>query len=404
MTASVTSLAAGADGRLVCNARDRLLASVRDIAPLIVSEAEKGEAAGNVTDAVVEAMKQAGLYWLLVPAEFGGSGLDICAAVEVISAVSRADASTGWSLMAIASATAVASAYVGPTAFKDMFGNGKRPMVGGMLAPTGKAFEVEGGFEVEGRYSFGSGCRHADWFASGTVIVDESGVGKFRTAGTFLPRERVIVEGNWDVMGLRGTGSIDYQVPRQFIARDYTFDVIAPVRQRGGPMFDLGIIAFAGSGHSAVVLGIAQRAMEEVVKVATVKTRPGYGGPIADNALFREQFAHHDAALHAAMALIQSTYAEAQRAVAAGERLTSAQRHSYRQSAIWTHRTAADIVKFCFNWGGAQSIRHPSALGRCMRDMSVAMQHVLIDPIGLVEAGPAVIKAWQTAMAQAGPQ
>lgn len=398
MNASVTSLATPDERMRLAAARTSLLDAVRGITPLIEREAEQGEAQGNVTDAVVEAMKEARLYWMLVPAEFGGSGLDICAAVDVLSAVSRADASTGWSLMAIASATALSSAYVGPTAFKDMFGNGKLPMVGGMLAPTGKAWEVEGGFEVEGRYSFGSGCRHADWFSSGTAIVDESGSGKFRTAGTFLPRNRVNVESNWDVMGLRGTGSIDYQVPRQFVATDYTFDVIAPVRRRGGPMFDLGIIAFAGSGHTAVVLGIARRAVEEVVKVATVKTRPGYTGPIADNALFREQFAYHDAALRAAMSLIQSTYAEAQRAVAAGEKLSSAQRHGYRQTAIWAHRTAADIVQFCFNWGGAQSIRNPSALGRCMRDMSVGMQHVLIDPVGLVEAGPALIKAWQADM------
>lgn len=94
-------------------------------------------------------------------------------------------------------------------------------------------------------------------------------------------------------------------------------------------------------------------AMEEVVKVVAVKARPGYSGPIADNAVFREQLAHDDAALRAAMALIQSTYAEAQRAVAAGEKLTFAQRHSYRQTAIWVHRTAADIVQFCFNWGAA---------------------------------------------------
>jgi alkylation response protein AidB-like acyl-CoA dehydrogenase len=179
---------------------------------------------------------------------------------------------------------------------------------------------------------------------------------------------------------------------------------MAPVAQRGGPMFELGILAFAGSGHTAVVLGIAQRAMEEVLKVATVKTRPGYSGPIADNTLFREQFAFQDAALRAAMALIQSNYAEVQRAVAAGEKLSSAQRHSYRQTAIWAHRTVSDIVRFCFNWGGAQSIRNPSALGRCLRDMSVGMQHVLIDPIGLVEAGPAVMKAWQGGTVQGLPR
>ena len=406
MNAAVTSLPTQDERANLLDRRERLLDAVRDMAPLIRREADQAEADGDVTAPVVAAMKKAGLYWMLVPEECGGSGVDICAAVDVLTAVSRADASTGWSLMAIASGTAIASAYAGPAAIREMFGGAERAMVGGMLAPTGKSYAVQGGFEVEGRYSFGSGCRHVNWFTAGTVVVDDGksadgSPARLRTVGAFMPRERVKVESNWNVMGLRATGSIDYQVPRQFVAADFTMDVMAPVPQRGGPQFQLGVLAFAGSGHSAVVLGIAERAMEEVLKVATVKTRPGYNGVIADHALFREQFAFHDAGLMACKALIQSTYAEAQRAVAAGERLSSAQRHSYRQTAIWAHRTAYEIVQFCFNWGGAQSIRNPSALGRCMRDMSVGMQHVLIDPIGLVEAGPAVMKAWQAEFTQA---
>ena len=140
--------------------------------------------------------------------------------------------------------------------------------------------------------------------------------------------------------------------------------------------------------------------MEEMLKVVTVKTRPGYTGPIADNAVFREEFAFHDAALRACTALVQATYSEAQCAIEAGQKLSSAQRHGFRQSAIWVHRTVQDLVRFCFNWGGAQSIRNPSALGRCLRDMSVAMQHLLIDPIGLVEAAPAIVREWQSALEQ----
>lgn len=379
-------------------ARRRFLDAARDLAPLIVSEADKAEAQGNVTDVVVSAMKQAGFYWMLVPEEFGGGGLDLCATTDVLAAISRSDASTGWALMATAGATAMACTHVGPTAFQHMFGGAQLPIVGGMLAPVGKARVVEGGYEVEGKFSFGSGCRNADWFGAGMVITDEDrpagAPAKFRTAGVFLPRERVQVEENWDVMGLRGTGSIDYQVPRQFVASDYSMDVISPVAQRGGSHFKLGVIAIGAMGHTAVVLGIAQRAMDEMLKVVTVKSRPGYTGPIADNAVFREQFAYQDAALKACMALVQSTYREAQSAIEAGEKLSSAQRHGYRQTAIWVHRTVEDLVRFCFNWGGAQSIRNPSALGRCMRDMGVAMQHVLIDPIGLVDAAPAIVKKW----------
>ena len=404
MNASVAPLHAPGDSDRLNATRQRYLDAVRDMAALIRADAAKAESNGDATPEVVAAMKQAGLYWMLVPEEFGGGGLDICSTVDVLSEVSRADASAGWALMATASTTALACTHVGPAAFDHMFGGTQLPMVAGMLAPTGRAREVEGGYEVEGKFSFGSGCLHADWFCAGTVIVDDNkpagAPAKFRAAGVFLPRDRVQVKGNWDVMGLRATGSIDYDVPRQFVAGDYSMDLIAPVPRRGGSLFRLGVLAFAGSGHTAVVLGIAQRAMEEMLKVVTVKTRPGYTGPIADNAVFREEFAFHDAALRACKALVQATYSEAQTAIEAGQKLSSAQRHGFRQSAIWVHRTVQDLVRFCFNWGGAQSIRNPSALGRCLRDMSVAMQHLLIDPIGLVEAAPAIVREWQSALEQ----
>ena len=66
----------------------------------------------------------------------------------------------------------------------------------------------------------------------------------------------------------------------------------------------------------------------------------------------------------------------------------------FRQSATYVHTTAADIVRSCYTWAGTDSLRNPSALGRCLRDISGATQHVFVDPLTMVDAAPALLAHW----------
>ena len=88
------------------------LAAARALAPLIEAEAEAGEAACVVTPAVADALDAAGLFGLMVPRELGGLEAGIGETLEVFEELSRADGSTGWSLLASATSSAFAGAYM----------------------------------------------------------------------------------------------------------------------------------------------------------------------------------------------------------------------------------------------------------------------------------------------------
>jgi len=190
---------------------DDMLARARSLAPLISSRADATEQAGTMVPEVVDALRQTELFWLMLPTELGGIGADFVTTLEVLEEVTRADASTGWSLMANLTGTALAGAFAGEAAVDAMFGNGKRGISAGMLGPGGKSVEVPGGIRGAGKYSFGSGCAHADWFGAGMLVMDD---GKPRTLANgapevrvcFVPRDKVEIIGNWDVVGLMGTG------------------------------------------------------------------------------------------------------------------------------------------------------------------------------------------------------
>jgi alkylation response protein AidB-like acyl-CoA dehydrogenase len=372
------------------------------VAPVLRANAEETESLGTLAPGSVGALVEARLFSVMVPAELAGLGADLVTAMEVIELLSRADGSSGWTLMANCLSTSIAAAYCGDAAVATMFTSDTPAIVAGMLGPGGGCVAVAGGYRGSGKYSFGSGAAHADWLAAG-MLVTENGKPRMLAAGQpevrvcIVRRSAAALAGNWNVMGLVGTGSYDYLVPEQFIPGDYTFERTSLEPCRGSPIFKLGVAGLACAGHAAVALGIAARALEEIAALAPSKKRPAYPSTIGEHALFVHDFAHQEAAYQAARAYAYQLFGEAQSTVMSGRELSGVQRHRFRQCVTYVHTVAAEVVRRCYTWGGSDALRLPSPLGRCLRDISGATQHVFVDPINLVDAGPALIEAWRSA-------
>jgi alkylation response protein AidB-like acyl-CoA dehydrogenase len=219
-----------------------------------------------------------------------------------------------------------------------------------------------------------------------------------------MPRDKVIFKGNWDVTGLAGTGSYDYEVPEQHFRRDFTLERTANMPLRGGPAFALGLAAFACAGHAAVALGLMKRALMEVVGTAVAKTRPGYPSVIGDHPIFRQQFSVQEACYQACRQYVLQVFGDAEDAACAGRPITMEQRARFRQATTWAHQIAADVVRFCHYWSGTAAIRASSPMGRCMRDIYAATQHVFVDPVTLADAAPAIMEPWAALLRETQPQ
>src|ERR1700681_2467710 len=107
---------------------DDLVASARGLSELADSDAVEAEAQGALTDAVVEALHETGLWAMWVPRALGGGELEPVPSLEVIEHLSYGDASTGWVLMAGALATGADAAYLGDEAVAQLYG-GERVLV-----------------------------------------------------------------------------------------------------------------------------------------------------------------------------------------------------------------------------------------------------------------------------------
>ena len=85
--------------------------------------------------------------------------------------------------------------------------------------PTGKAEKAAGGYKLSGRWSFSSGCDHCHGVMLGAICGTRDVSGKpvpdFRSF--LLLGDQYRIDDNWQVAGLKGTGSKDIVVENAFV-------------------------------------------------------------------------------------------------------------------------------------------------------------------------------------------
>jgi alkylation response protein AidB-like acyl-CoA dehydrogenase len=354
--------------------------------------AEAGDQQGQLSQPVVDALHREGLLGMWTPRTIpGGAELDPVASLEVIERVASGDPSTGWVMMAAALAIGTGAAYLESEAVDQLFGGGRLPVIAGQGTRPGTAVRDGNGFRLSGSWSFASGIRHATHIHTLGII---EGTGEPRIF--VLPVEQATLIDNWDVLGLRGTGSIDYRIDNVFVPEAYTHFAVTEVPLRGGPLYTLGIIGFAIMAHSGWACGIGRRLLDELAN--KVHSGVGRSGTLAESEMFHELYAKAEATYRSARALVHETWADISESLANGTPLTTRQ-HSLARlamaNATWSSHEVADFV---YKSAGTVALR-AGTIQRLFRDMHAGTQHITSAPFvfrgaGRELAGLAAGKKW----------
>jgi len=378
------------------------LARARELTPLIESESEAMERERTISPKVIQALRDAGLFWIMVPKDLGGGGLGVADSLAVAEQITAGDASTGWVFQAYAWAAGIQAGFLPTSGAEKLFAGVEPQLICGAFAPTGRAKLVDGGLRFSGRWQFGSGAEHADYIGCGVMVVDENDNPLMLPSGgpdtrfIFLPRDEVSLDGNWNVSGLVGTDSQDYSVSDKFVPSELAMSTAAsaaPVRSEG--WYSMGMVPIAVAGHAAIALGLARRALHEVAKNTEGKKRLGYPGTVGEFPVFLYEFSRHEAAFQGARAYVYKAFRDAEAYANEHGALTPELAGRTRQATKYAHEVAENVVGFARLWSGTAAFREPSMLARAARDVSVATQHLQVDSICLVDVGPALIDSWK---------
>lgn len=361
-----------------------LLEKVRSLRPLIEAEADATDRELTLTKPVIEALTETGLFHLMVPRALGGAEADCRTILDVFEELAHMDGSIAWSHMANASATSYC-AFLDPEAAKEMVGGQPGSVFAGQFAPRGAIRREGDAFRVSGEYGFGSGSGHASHLGGGGFVMGEGGAPEMLPSGMpaylcyFVPKSKVEMKGGWDVMGLRGTGSFDYRVPEQVVDPRHTFWLFESKVRTGGPLYGLGAAALAGLGHAGWGLGVARRALHEIVLIARGgRTRLG-SSRLIDQQVFQRDLGERIFALQSVRTLAHEVYGRMERRLQAGEQLAKIDNDEMMGAVAYLTQVCEEIVLWAYRNAGSQGLRNPSLIQRCFRDMMTGGLHVFVD-------------------------
>ena len=362
-----------------------VMARARGMRDLVRGEAAESERLRTMSAPIVEEMWASGLMSALNPVVAGGIEPSFAEMIEAWIEMAWQDGSFGWIGIANLPSSFAAASYLPDEGFAEVFtANDNHVTMGGQFAPNGQGVVVDGGYRLSGAWSFGSGTGHAQYVAAGFLPMEDGemrwisdGIPELMIA--LLPRAEVTFTDGWNVQGLKGTGSYDYNVADVFVPECRTFRLFTTDPLRGtSPAGRMGMMPVTAAGHAAWALGVAKSMLDDVQDLAAAKYRMSDMASLASRPTFQKDLAHHVAAWRAARLLVLDSFTTAESAVAAGDELTPTLRVDMRVAAVY----ATDVARECAQWAhlaaGTTSIREGTRLERSFRDIYTGTQHAFI--------------------------
>jgi alkylation response protein AidB-like acyl-CoA dehydrogenase len=377
----------------------RLLADI-DSQPLVQAAAamrpmlrdyhEEIEREQRLPSALVAQLRAAGFYRMVIPRALGGLQVDPLTYLRVVELLAEGAGSVGWNVCNNSIGQLV-TLGLPDDGVQEVHGPSPSIIAGTAVQGGGEATPVEGGYRINGHWTFGTGCQESAWMLGSFQILDDGqprrrpdGAPLF-WRGVFPRAEANVVPGSWDVTGLRGTGSFDWKVENVFLPERRTMvHAGVPLDNQWarwpGITYALPSQAWVGPHHSSVITGIARAGIDALLELAVEKMPRGRTGRLCDNPQVQDAAGRADAMLNAGRVYRSAMIAELWNTIAAGRETTLEQRARCRLAAVYAADNARDAMDLVYRHGGSTSFKRETRLAECWRDLHVVGQTATIAP------------------------
>jgi alkylation response protein AidB-like acyl-CoA dehydrogenase len=374
-----------------------LIERARALAPLITREADEIERTRRLTQPVVSALIENGLYRVLLPQSFGGAEAPPEIFMQMLEEVAKADASTAWCL-GQCSVCAMTAAYLDPDAAREIFASPNGILAWGAIAHEVKV--VPGGYRANARWDFASGSRQASWLGAHVRVVEADGTPRLKPNGApevrtiLFPVTSATMYDVWDVIGLNGTGTDSYSVDNLLIPEKFAAlrDDPTALREQG-PLYKITTYTMYGLGFAAVSLGVARATLDAATDLARGKASFGIKAMRENNAV-QAAIGRIEGNLRAARAYLYATADEVWRDLTRpGGEFTEEHRLALRLASTWTIHQAAAVVDAAYHMAGATAVFSANKFERRFRDMHAIAQQVQARDTHYEDVGKAILGA-----------
>jgi alkylation response protein AidB-like acyl-CoA dehydrogenase len=358
------------------------IAEAHAIAQLLVDEAQKIEALGQLTPVVVDALHARGLYRTLLPRQLNGSDVGIETFVKIMEVLAAADASTAW-CVGQASGCSMAAGYVEPAVARAIWGDDPRGVLAWGFQVEGRAKQVPGGYLVSGKWAFGSGGHHASWMGGhchverpdGSLLAGSDGKPIERTM--LFRQDQLTWYSTWDVVGLRGTGSDTYTVTDLFVPEAYSVRRdVAGERRIDRPFYQFSTTSAYSCGFAGVSMGIARSMLDALKDLARMKQPSNTARVLRDSPVIHHLVAENEHVLRSARAFLLEAIRDGEACIRRDGVLDLESKVIMRLAATSAIHRAKQVAEFAYHEAGATAIFASNPFERKMRDIHASSQQV----------------------------
>ncbi len=375
MLANLQEPRAGADVAPEVAGMDALLRDIRQ-------RRKEFEAQKHISPDIIERFKAVGVYRALVAKRFGGDEKSPAEFCELIETIARADGSAGW--VASFGIGGVYLAALPVETLTKLYAKGPDVVFAGGIFPPQPAELVEGGYRVNGRWSWGSGSMGAEVIGAGILPRNGDNSGLPRMA--VMPRDKVQIEPNWDVMGLLGTGSHDIVVKDVIVPPEWTF-VRGGASSLDTPLYRYPTLSFAAQVLTVVGLGIARAAIDEVLGMAAGRASVTGAPNLGERVYVQLEIAKIEAELRAARAWFYQAIDDVWQVLLAGDKPGDQLVSMLRLSTTHASRVSADVTRRAQMVSGGTGVYESCPLAAQVRDVQMITQHAFMGDITYQNAG-----------------
>jgi 3-hydroxy-9,10-secoandrosta-1,3,5(10)-triene-9,17-dione monooxygenase len=375
------------------------LERARALVPMLRERAARAEEARCLLPETEADLHRTGLLRFAQPGRWGGMELDYVALFEIPVELGRGCASTAWSCANLAIHHWMLALYDERAQQEVWAENPDALIASGIAYPQGAAKKVDGGYVIGGYWNFSSGVDGAQWNLLAVTVKDGDKPVDWRMC--LVPRSEFEIVDDWQVLGMRGTGSKSVRVKDLFVPEHRALCMLLA---RGGaefpgakvnphahyriPLSGLGSHCIAGAA-----VGNALGAVELTAAAVRERSTSYTAARMREFQAVQLRVAAAGARADAARLICRNDLLEAQGIAEAGREPTLEEKLRYKRNVAWAVQLCTEAVDTLHAMAGANGIYDRYPMQRLFRDAHSLAGHIgfswdaQASPWGLVALG-----------------
>jgi alkylation response protein AidB-like acyl-CoA dehydrogenase len=362
---------------------ERLQERAAKLIPVLRERAIETTKERRIPEATIRDLWDADLFYLLKPKKFGGPAVRPDIAFQVADQLGRGDGSAAW----IWSVMTIHDLFVAlyPQEFQQEYWGRPNTLSASSFSPGGMATSEKGGFRLSGKWSFCSGVDNAEWMFLGAIFGPPSGGSPMPDIRyVMVPQRECKIIDDWDVMGLRGTGSKSIALDNAFVPQHRVLSHAAMAegttpgaKVHDGWLYRAPVWTFVPFTISAPANGIARGALESFIDEMRARETSFDHSAMAKKPGMHMRVAEASAMIDAGDLLYKRSFRETMDKLEAGETLSLEHRARSRRDQGYSVLLAKRGAETLLAGTGGRGLFEQNHVQRAYRDLVAVSGHIV---------------------------